>query len=79
MKGKRPVAIEDLERVWAIGAVSWHPGRQQVAIALARADLSGDSYQRTARLVDLKTGRTTPITPPEWQSTSPAWSPDGTR
>lgn len=79
MSDKRPVAIEDLERVWAIGAVSWHPDQKQVAISLARPVLEGDRYQREVRLVDLETGRTTPVSPADWQSTSPAWSPDGTR
>lgn len=79
MGGRRSVAIEDLERIWTIGTVSWHPGQAQVAIAMERPDLEGDRYQRVIRLVDLRGGRSTPLTPSEWQSTAPAWSPDGMR
>ncbi|MFZ0216400.1 MAG: S9 family peptidase [Candidatus Dormiibacterota bacterium] len=79
MGERRSVAIADLERVWEITAVSWHPGGTQVAIALSRPELERDSYRREIRTVELATGRTTSWTPPEWSSTAPAWSPDGTR
>ncbi|MBO0703183.1 MAG: S9 family peptidase, partial [Candidatus Dormibacteraeota bacterium] len=79
MAGKRPVAIEDLERIWSIDAVSWRRGRQQVAIAVSRPDLARDRDRRQVRLVDLETGRTAPLRGDGEESTSPAWSPDGSR
>lgn len=79
MEGKRPVAIDDLERIWTIDAVSWRPGRKEVAIAVARADLTDDHVRHQLRLVDLETGRTAPLSPTGEQCSAPAWSPDGTR
>lgn len=79
MQGKRPVAIEDLERIWTVDAVSWHPGGEQVAIAVARPDLTRDRVLRQVRLVDLETGRTAPVTDAGDQCTASSWSPDGTR
>ena len=79
MEGKRPVAIDDLERIWTIDAVSWRPGRKEVAIAVARADLTDDHVRHQLRLVDLETGRTAPLSPTVEQCSAPAWSPDGTR
>ncbi len=79
MQEKRPVAIEDLERIWTIDAVSWHPNQEQVAIAVARPDLSQDRVVRQVRLVHLEDGRTVPVTDAGGQCTAPSWSPDGTR
>lgn len=79
MQRKRPVAIEDLERIWSIDAVGWHPAGGGVAIAVSRPDLAADRWRRQVRLVDLETGRTSPVTGDRDLCTSPAWSPDGTR
>lgn len=79
MQGKRPVTIEDLERIWTIDAISWHPGKREVAIAVARPDLSDDHVQHQLRLVDLETGRTAPLSAAGERCSAPAWSPDGTR
>lgn len=79
MQTKRPVGIGDLERIWSIDALSWHPAGRQVAIGVSRPDLAADRWRRQIRLVDLETGRTAPVTPHGDLCTSPLWSPDGTR
>ncbi len=79
MARKRPVQIDDLFQLRAVGHVALSPDGTRVAYELKRFDAKENKNFTQIMLVDTASGATRPLTGEKYSSSLPRWSPDGGR
>lgn len=77
-KRKRPITIEDLSDLRAVGHVAISPDGLRIAFELKRADIDENKNFTQLQIVDVEGGRPRALTiEGKHSDTSPRWSPDG--
>ncbi len=76
---KRPMKLEDLFALRAVGRVALAPDGRHVAFELKRFDLADNRNYTQIMLVDAQTGVQRPLTDGKRNDSLPKWSPDGSR
>lgn len=79
MARKRPVRLEDLFAVRAVGHVAMSPDGRQVAFECKRFDLAENRNFCNILLADVQRGTVRPLTSGKQNDTLPQWSRDGKR
>lgn len=79
MPAKRPMKLDDLLKLRAVGKVALSPDASQVVYELKRHDAGENKNFVQLMLVDVKTRQTRPLTEGNHCDTLPQWSPDGGR
>ena len=79
MAKKRPMKLDDLFKLKAVGAVSISPDGTKVAFELKRFDLEQNKNFVNIMLVDVEGGKTRTLTRGNRVDLRPRWSPDGKR
>lgn len=79
-KRKRPVSIDDLYRLQAVGRVAFAPDGRRIVFERKRHDASENKNFVQLILIDVESGAQRPLTAEAKHSdTLPRWSPDGLR
>ncbi len=79
MPRKRPMQLDDLFRLRALGRVAMSPDGRQVAFEVKRFDSSENQNFTQLMLVDADGTQIRPLTDGKHNDHHPRWSPDGTR
>jgi dipeptidyl aminopeptidase/acylaminoacyl peptidase len=79
MPAKRPMQLEDLFRIKAVGRVAMSPDGARVVFELKRFDLRENKNFTQLMLAEVATGKVRALTHGRHSDTRPAWSPDGRR
>jgi dipeptidyl aminopeptidase/acylaminoacyl peptidase len=79
MPRKRPMQLDDLFRLKAVGRVALSPDGLRVVFELKRFDLAENRNFVQLMLADVATGKVRPLTTGRHSDTRPEWSPDGRR
>jgi dipeptidyl aminopeptidase/acylaminoacyl peptidase len=74
---QRPVTLDDLMRLKAVGAQQLSPDGKRVAYTVSQADFDENVFRSNIFLVDSSGGTPTKLTNSLRRDTSPRWSPDG--
>ncbi len=74
---KRPVAVDDLYRLFNLTGVTISPDGRRVAFAAIRPDAGADDYESRVWVHDRDTAITRPWTRADVRAADPKWSPDG--
>lgn len=77
MPRKRPIALDDLFRLKAVGRVALSPDARRVVFELKRFDLAENRNFSQLMMADAQTREVQPLTSGPHSDTRPAWSPDG--
>ena len=79
MKRKRPMKLDDLFRMRAVGRVAMSPDGSRIAFELKRFDLKDNKNFVQLMIVDVADSKTRPLTLGKHTDTLPKWSPNGDR
>lgn len=74
---KRPIAIDDLFRLFNLTDVTIDPEGRRVAFTAVRPDAEADDYESRVWMHDRETKTTRPWTRKDVRAAAPKWSPDG--
>ena len=74
---KRPFELDDLFRFQFITEASLSPDGRLTVYSLLRQDEQKDKEYSELWLLDMQTGKASPLTAGDWNDYAPAWSPDG--
>ncbi|MFO0840428.1 MAG: S9 family peptidase [Phycisphaerae bacterium] len=79
MPKTRPMKLEDLFKLKAVGRVAFSPDRTRIVFELKRFDLADNRNYQQLMLLDAHTGAVRPLTQGQHVDSAPKWSPDGER
>ena len=77
MPAKRPMQLDDLFKLKAVGRVAMSPDGSRIVFELKRFDLNEDKNFTHLMFVETATRQVSPLTSGNRNDTMPRWSPDG--